>query len=435
MTVKERINRLRHGEVLAGYKKSEVGVIPAGWSVVSLGDLGNVSGGITKHSGRETHETKIPYLRVANVYPGRLNLDEVHKIGVKREEIDKYLLKDGDLLIVEGNGSLDNVGRVALWNNEIQNCIHQDHIIKVRFSKKSIGNFICYWLLSNAGREQIEVLAGTTSGLFTLSISKISSITIPLPPLPEQHRIAEILSTWDDALEKLDTLLEKKRELKRGLMQVLLSGKRRFPEFDSGEYKKTEPGMVPEEWEMKTIGDCAKDISIKNRNGDPLDVLSCTKYKGLVRSLDYFGRKVYSDDLTTYKIITKGQFAYATNHIEEGSLGYLDNLDRCVISPMYTVFEADDSVNHQFLFKLLKSDKYVEKYGKLMLGSINRRGGLRWESFSKINLLLPPLDREIDLLTQEKTQRQAQKKALMELLLTGKVRVTITDTEEHDAQA
>jgi type I restriction enzyme S subunit len=99
-------------------------------------------------------------------------------------------LESGDLLVVEGNGSIEQIGRVALWDGSIEDCLHQNHIIKVRFAPVGIGQWVLTWLLSPRGRVAIENAASSTSGLHTLSLSKVARLPVPLPPLAEQERIA-----------------------------------------------------------------------------------------------------------------------------------------------------------------------------------------------------------------------------------------------------
>ncbi len=93
---------------------------------------------------------------------------------------------------------------------------------------------------------------------------------------------------------------------------------------------------------------------------DKIGTFPCFRapHDGLVDSLEYFGRQIFSNDLTTYKVVERGQFAYATNHIEEGSIGYQAYHDAALISPMYTVFQPVDQVDDDFLFRVLKTEKY-----------------------------------------------------------------------------
>ena len=181
-----------------------LGELPAGWVWTKMDQIGDVSGGVAKNTRVQEGLRQWPYLRVANVYAAELRLDEIKTIGVEQGELPKVLLKRGDLLIVEGNGSLDQIGRVALWDGSIPNCVHQNHLIKVRFDIEGLGPYALWWLISTDGREQIQRVASSTSGLYTLSISKVSMLPVPLPSLAEQRRIVariEALFAQADAVE------------------------------------------------------------------------------------------------------------------------------------------------------------------------------------------------------------------------------------------
>jgi type I restriction enzyme S subunit len=163
--------------------------LPKGWCWASMGQLGAVSGGLTKNAKRDELPRRLPYLRVANVYANELRLDDVEEIGVADTEIERTLLRRGDLLVVEGNGSLDQVGRVALWDGSISPCLHQNHLIKVRLNDIELASWALNWLLSPGGRVEVQRVASSTSGLHTLSISKVARLPVPLCPTLEQERI------------------------------------------------------------------------------------------------------------------------------------------------------------------------------------------------------------------------------------------------------
>lgn len=175
--------------------------LPDGWSWTTVGQLGEVTGGLTKNAARDSGPRRYPYLRVANVYANRLDLREVKEIAVEDSELPRLLLRRGDLLVVEGNGSVDQIGRVALWDGSIDPVVHQNHVIKVRFSRSPLERWVLTWLLSPGGRAAIERVASSTSGLHTLSISKVQSLPVPLPPANEQVRILE---TVDQLLSIVD---------------------------------------------------------------------------------------------------------------------------------------------------------------------------------------------------------------------------------------
>src|SRR6185437_1431394 len=131
-------------------------------------ELGAVSGGITKNANRGSFPASYPYLRVANVYTNHLVLEEMLQIGVTPAEFARTKLECGDVLFVEGNGSIDQIGRVALWGDEISNCIHQNHIIKWRSSGKVQPRFALYAMMSPDGRERLMEQAVSSAGLHSL---------------------------------------------------------------------------------------------------------------------------------------------------------------------------------------------------------------------------------------------------------------------------
>lgn len=179
--------------------------IPAEWGWTSLNAISEVSGGLTKNAKRREIEQKIPYLRVANVYANELRLDEVKEIGCTDTELAKTQLKQGDLLVVEGNGSIDQIGRVAIWDGSITPCSHQNHLIRVRPGEQATSRYILYWMLSPLGRQYIERVASSSSGLHTLSITKVSGLAIPVCTIGEQE---EVIRHIEEAYEWLDFVLD-----------------------------------------------------------------------------------------------------------------------------------------------------------------------------------------------------------------------------------
>jgi len=148
---------------------------------------------------------------------------------MQESELERVKLKAGDLLIVEGNGSIDQIGRVALWDGSIETCVHQNHLIKARLSSEIIPKYALYYLLSPKGREQIKIKASSTSGLHTLSISKIESLTIPITTKDQQARIIEDiesrLSLADHQQQVLDQSLRNSNLLKNRILNDAFSGK------------------------------------------------------------------------------------------------------------------------------------------------------------------------------------------------------------------
>lgn len=162
--------------------------IPERWRWHSLGTISDVRGGIQKKPDRAPRSNAYPYVRVANVQRGRLDLAEIAEFELFDGELEKYALRSGDLLVVEGNGSLSEIGRAALWHGGIANCVHQNHLIRVRPTQVLPEYLELFWN-SPIGAREIADLAVTTAGLYNLSVSKVSSVPVPVPPTDEQDEV------------------------------------------------------------------------------------------------------------------------------------------------------------------------------------------------------------------------------------------------------
>lgn len=184
--------------------------VPAGWLWTRIGIISDVAGGLQKSPRRDPKSNHYPYLRVANVQRGFLDLSEIARFELEPDELRRFALQPGDLLVVEGNGSESEIGRCALWDGSIQNCIHQNHIIRCR----PLGvtpEFVLLFLNSPYGTKQMKALAVTTSGLYNLSVGKIKDVLVPLPPVVEQQRIVAKVDQLMAMLYDLEQRQEKKR--------------------------------------------------------------------------------------------------------------------------------------------------------------------------------------------------------------------------------
>ncbi|MDN3657828.1 restriction endonuclease subunit S [Ferruginibacter paludis] len=411
-----------------GFKHTSLGWIPIEWDEVDLESVTNnnrpISYGIVQTG--KLIDGGVKCVRVLDLVNGKINPEKL--ITTTQKISDSYkrtILRENDLVIALRG----KIGEVAIVDSKLVGCNLTRGVALISPLQKYSHTFLYQQLTSPHCKKVFERnLNG--SALQELSISIIRKIPIAIPKsLPEQNKIAAILSTWDEAVTKTNQIISQLKQRNKGLLQHLTTGIERLKEFE-----KTKSHVLP-------IHSFAEEISKKNTTDLELIVLSCTKYDGLVPSLEYFGRKIYSDDLTTYKIVSRNCFAYATNHIEEGSIGYQAKYPAALISPMYTVFKTDDSVDDEYLYKVLKSHHYIHEYKKRMEGSIDRRGGLRWDEFSKIKVLIPSLkeqraiadilnkgDEEVKLQQQRLAALQLQKKGLMQKLLTGELRVNTSNS-------
>jgi len=218
--------------------------LPEGWCWTRLEQLSYITGGITKNAKRLALPMQAPYLRVANVYADELRLKEIKKIGVTEDEFSRTVLETNDLLVVEGNGSIEQIGRVALWNGSISGCCHQNHLIKARFVVRELARWALTWLLSTAGRAQIMRVASSTSGLHTLNISKVSALPLPLPPQAEARRlileIDRVFSLANASARLLKSLVDRSSRLRQSILKWAFEGK--LVEQDPNDLPAPRPG-------------------------------------------------------------------------------------------------------------------------------------------------------------------------------------------------
>jgi type I restriction enzyme S subunit len=206
---------------------SDLPELPEGWVWASLDMLSEIQGGIQKQPSRAPIANKYPFLRVANVARGILKLDDIHEIELFKGELERLALQKGDVLIVEGNGSLTEIGRCALWDGSIPNTVHQNHLIRAR----PIGmrsEFVETWLNSLRGIERLTALAATTSGLYTLSVGKISKIPVPVPPIDEQTATVNLLATALDEQKRQEIAaqlsLKQSAAQRKNILKAAFSG-------------------------------------------------------------------------------------------------------------------------------------------------------------------------------------------------------------------
>jgi type I restriction enzyme S subunit len=425
-----------------GYKLTKIGVLPVEWEVVKTQKICNIlSGNAFSSKDYSDNENDILLLRGDNVAQGFIDW-KTPKRWPKSDvpNVEKYLLLINDIVIAMDRTWITKGLKVSkIKHNDLPSLLLQ-RVARLRANALTTQDFL--YLQFRGWRFEKNVKEYQKESLVPhISTKQIRDFKIPVPPLPEQQKIAQILTTWDQAIQTLTQLINTKKDQKRGLMQRLLTGEVRLKGFEESKKKvESKFAQFPSDWQALKIRDIAKEVSVKNREGVDYPVMSCTKYDGLVDSLSYFGKRVFSKDTSTYKMVRRGQFAYATNHIEEGSIGYQNTHEVGLISPMYTAFETNSLIDDTYLFRVLKSPLFIHKYSANTSASVDRRGSLRWRQFSLLKIFVPSLeeqkaianilttaDQEITLLEAKLAEVRAQKRGLMQRLLTGQVRVTVAD--------
>jgi type I restriction enzyme, S subunit len=407
--------------------------IPSDWERVSLHKIAYIQTGIAKGSKDVKDPVYLPYLRVANVQDGYLDLSEIKEIEIDRRDIERYLLQDQDVLLTEG-GDFDKLGRGTIWRNQISPCVHQNHVFAVRLDQNVIlPYFFAQQTASPYGKQYFLSIAKQTTNLASINKGQLSEFPVLLPPLSEQRKIAEILSTWDEAIALTERLIDALKQRKQALMQLLLTGQVRFPEFGG------------ETWETVRLGDVFERVTRKNKVGNQ-NALTISAQQGLVSQSEYFNRTVTGADITKYYLIERGEFAYNRSYSAGypfGALKRLDFYDAGILSTLYICFRLmDEQASSDYFATFFDSGGLDRPISEVVQEGARNHGllNIALEDFFNIQFDMPPyqeqhkiaevanaLNELISEMHKYRKALQTQKRGLMQRLLTGQVRVNVEE--------
>lgn len=206
----------------------ELGPVPAHWSVKRLKFLGDVRSGIAKgkdHGERDT--ILLPYLRVANVQDGYLDLTDVQEIEVGKHEVARFLLQPGDVLMNEG-GDNDKLGRGAVWEGQIDPCVHQNHVFAVRLTDVSLAAWVARFTSTDSARTYFFLRSKQSTNLASINQTNVRELPVPMPPDEERERILEEVERSASATAQLATHvtehLDRLREYRSSLISAAVTG-------------------------------------------------------------------------------------------------------------------------------------------------------------------------------------------------------------------
>jgi type I restriction enzyme S subunit len=230
-----------------GLQKTEIGLIPSDWKVDRVDSAFHIQQGKQVSQGNRAGNNQRPFLRTKNVFWNRLDLAELDQMHFSDKEETRLELATGDLLVCEGGA----IGRTALWHNQVDGCLYQNHLHRLRAKAGKVEpQFAVYWFWYAFDVAKLYFGRGNVTTIPNLSQSKLAELPMALPPLPEQKKIAHILSTVQRAIEEQERIIQTTTELKKALMHKLFTeGLHNEPQ------KQTDIGPVPESWDMVPLGE------------------------------------------------------------------------------------------------------------------------------------------------------------------------------------
>jgi len=334
-------------------QQTEIGEFPSAWEVDRVDSAFVIQQGKQVSKRNRDGEHQRPFLRTKNVFWNRLELTDLDEMHFSEAEQSRLELRVNDLLVCEGG----SIGRTALWNNEVEGCLYQNHLHRLRArGEKAHPQFGVYWLWYAFDVARLYFGRGNVTTIPNLSQSKLAELPMALPPLDEQKKIAHILSTVQRAIEAQERIIQTTTELKKALMHKLFTeGLRNEPQ------KQTEIGPVPESWEIVAVGDICRSI-VPGRNkpkifdGD-IPWLTTPNIKGLdYINADVDGLRVSPDELKSSggRLIPKKSVIMSC--VGEFGVSAVTNVE-IVINQQLHAFVCSKNLNPVFLCNQLRYRK------------------------------------------------------------------------------
>ena len=390
-----------------GYKKTKLGWIPEDWEVVKLKNFAISLIGLTYRPENIVNKGLL-VLRSSNIKNGKIVYND--NVFVNCLVPPKLLTQEDDILICVRNGSKNLVGKCAIVRKQDTNNSFGAFMSVIRSER---NKYLYHFFQTDIARKQY---LGTTSATINQITSKdLGLLNVVLPAsYCEQKKIAEVLSCWDDGIEVLEKLLEKKQLHKKALEQMLFNEKK--------------------SWQLLRFDSIFKDYCKKNCPDERL--LSATQENGVIPR-DMLNGKVMSPDgtLSGYKLIDIGDFVISLRSFQ-GGIEYSNY--RGILSPAYTVLKSIMEINKDFYKYFFKSYRFIEKYLSISVIGIRDGKQISYSDLSSVKIPYPPIDEqqkiakvlnncdeEIRLLDKKLEMLKLQKKGLMQKLLTGEIRVKI----------
>lgn len=411
--VKERIEQIRHGNVPEGYKKTKSGIVPEDWTEYTIGEC---------------------LERVER--PVDVQADEMYtQIGIRshgkglfyKEPVTGESLGNKAVYWVEPDCFVLNI--VFAWEQAIskttQNEVgmigsHRFPMYRPIDGRVDVDYLITY-MLTKRGKDILEAASPGGAGRNrTLGQDRFMKSKIILPSVEEQRRIAETLTAQNKTIELKEKLLAEKQRQKKYLMQQLFTGKKRLPGFDG-------------EWKQDRLGKLFAERS--ETKCEHLELLAITGTQGVIPRSQLDLKDNSSEDKSKYLRICVGDIGYNTMRMWQGVSAY-SNYEG-IVSPAYTILKPNSMVNAKYFAYLFKMPDVIFMFYRFSQGLVDDTRNLKYENFKKISVTYPveieeqnaivavleKADQEIELIRQSIEQEKQKKKALMQLLLTGIVRV------------
>jgi type I restriction enzyme S subunit len=421
---------MSNGKEISTHKFGKSFSLPKDWKFVSISEFGRVITGSTPSMNDLTnYGDEVPWCTTVDMKDKYVARTRIY-LSAKGANIARIVPKGAILVTCIGTIGKIAIAAVDLATNQQINSIVVDNNVNNEYLYYAISNYV----------PKMQIIAGKTS-VPIINKSTFENFCLPCPPISMQLKIAQILSTWDRAIERVQRLIEAKQRLKKGLMQGLLTGRLRFPEF--GESINSTDAFPPD-WEVKKLKQVFSQIDRPLGNHVPESVLSISAKIGFVDQKTKFGKVVAGKSLEKYILLQRGEFAYNrgnSNAYPQGCIYMLTEYDEGAIPNVYYAFRVKSGNIFPQFYQYYFESGLLNPQLKMFISSSARGDGLfniSSKDFFRIRIIVPPfeeqkkiagvlggMDEQIALLKKYLERLKEQKKGLMQKLLTGEIRVKV----------
>lgn len=422
------------------YKDSPLGKIPWDWEVKLFGEVFeyiNTPSFSRENLTTEKTKNEIYYIHYGDIHATYnseiLDFELENRVPFLKDEFYREnfsYLKDGDLVIADASEDYKGIGSsIEIRNIRDKKVIGGLHTLVARDnSSLTINGFRTYIFRNPYVHNEIKRIA-TGISVYGISKSNLASLKLPLPTLPEQTRIAELLDTWDKAISNLQSTIEQVELRNKGLMQELLTGRRRLKGFLG-------------KWKEVKMKDVFERVVRKNSENNT-NVVTISAQRGFVRQTDFFNKNIASEITDNYFLVEKGEFCYNksySNGYPWGATKRLNDYEKAVVTTLYICFKIKNE-------KKNSGDYFEQYFNQNMLDrgltKIAHEGGrahgllnVTPSDFFDLKISIPSIEeqtelaqilhtaeKEVCILQNKLYQLKAQKKWLTQVMLTGRIRL------------
>ena len=416
-TIKKRIEEIKNGSVPEGYKKTKVGIVPVDWEETRFKKM-------FSRLTRKNKEGNNNVLTISAQYGLISQSDFFNKTVASEDKSNYFLLNKGEYAYNKSYSNGYPYGALKRLEFYDKGIVSPLYICFSKTEENNCPNFYSQYFEAGLMNKEIKAFAqegARNHGLLNIAVDDFFNSYLLNPPVAEQEKIARILETQDKVIKLKEKLIEQKKQQKKYLMQQLLTGKKRLPGFTV-------------EWKKEKLGKHMYEYVFKNTDRQVEKVLSVNNKLGFIDQEEQFGKRIASEDVVTYKVLSKGCIAYNPSRINVGSIALYKDDKLGIVSPMYVVLKLKETLNPDYFMALVKTNLFFQQMKILLAGSV--RDSLKFNDLCQLEFKMPSIkeqraiadvlskaDEEIELLQKDLEEEKVKKKALMQLLLTGIVRV------------